>query len=590
MTDLLRQKLCDIVAAHGPAVADDLPRCGELLRQAMPEDGAGVMALVRALEARVPARLALLTEPLSLAPLTSGLVRRLVEEQGLSEEAARWAVESWAVALGKGDVSAPAFAGRFPGYEHVLAPPRRRRRLPWVLLALVTAVATAAGGWWWLGQRSEVRRISGHTEGVYCLALSPDGRTAMGGCGDKSLRVWDVATGAELKRFEGHQAPPSALTLSPDGRLALSCGGQVLQQGGKFSAVDCVVRAWDLGRGQGHAPFGMGFKVTEAALESLKAAGVPERVRAKLAQLKDKRFDTTQDFLGELTKLLRRDELAGGAHLIAQVFAAQGLAPAGAPLGLMSQVLVTSKVATLNAFALDELERHRNAILGHTSVEGYDGPIYHVAFSPDGRLALACMGWWEYKEAEYVVKDRKSVPADCVVRLYDVATGQQVRKLEGHKNPVWCAAFTPDSRRVVSGGMDGTVRLWDAASGQELRRVELPGKPHVICLAVSRDGRHVLTGDEQSRLRLWRLDDLELLEEQARSEPVRSVAFSPDGSRALSGGDDHLVRLWQTEGLTELRHFPGHSRPVTDVAFLPDGQYALSASTDGTIRVWRLPP
>src|SRR5262245_52521865 len=124
MTELLRQKLCDIVTAHGSGVADDPGRCGELLRQAAPEDGAGVEALLRALAARVPARLALLTEPLAMAPLTSGLVRRLVDEQGLSEEEARWAVESWAVALGKGDGAAAP--GGLPAYAHVLAPPRRR--------------------------------------------------------------------------------------------------------------------------------------------------------------------------------------------------------------------------------------------------------------------------------------------------------------------------------------------------------------------------------------------------------------------------------------------------------------------------------
>src|SRR5262249_55907677 len=162
----------------------------------------------------------------------------------------------------------------------------------------------------------------------------------------------------------------------------------------------------------------------------------------------------------------------------------------------------------------------------HASVEGYDGPVYHVAFSPDGRLALACMGWWEYKETEYVIKDRKSVPTDCVVRLYDLATGQQVRKFEGHKDPVWCAAFTRDGRRGVAGGVDGTVRLWDVETGRELRRAELTGKAHVLCLAVSPDGRQLLTGDEQSRVRLWGLDELEPLEEQPRSEPVHSVAFS----------------------------------------------------------------
>jgi WD40 repeat protein len=635
MTDLLRQKLCDILTAHGPAVADDPRRCAELLRQAVPEDGEGVAALLRALEARVPARLALLTEPLALAPLTSGLVRRLVDEQGLSEAAARWAVESWAVALGKGDTAAPAFASRLSGYEHVLAPPRRRGRWPWLLLPAAAALAAVAG-WWWLGQRSEVRRISAHTDGIYCLVLSADGRSALVGCGDKSLRLWDVDTGAELKRFDGHQAPAASVALSPDGRLALSGGGQVLQQGGKLTAVDCVVRAWDVETGQSRPPFGAGFKLTDAALTALKGADLPEAVLAKLGPLKDRRFDTRDDFATELTRAFGKEELdryqqgilahasfgAGFKLTDAALTALKGAEVPEAVLTKLSPLkdrrfdtrddFLAELTRALGKEELDryqhgilahirrqaeamirqarELDRYQHGILAHASVEGYDGPAHHVDFSPDGRLALACMGWWEYKETEYVVKDRKAVPTDCVVRLYDAATGQQVRKLEGHKEPVWCAAFTRDGRRVVSGAADGTIRLWDAAGGRELRRVELTGKPRVICLAVSPDGRRLLTGDDQSQVRLWNLEELEQLEEQPRSEPVRSVAFSPDGQRALSGGDDHMVRLWAVEGLNELRHFPGHSKPVTGVAFLPDGRHALSGSGDGTIRVWRLPP
>jgi WD40 repeat protein len=570
MNESLRQKLCDIVAAHGSAVADDPRRCGELLRQAAPEDGAGVEALLRALEARVPARLALLTEPLALAPLTSGLVRRLVDEQGLSEEQARWAVESWAVALGKGNDEPAALPGGLPAYEHVLAPPPRRWRFLWYALP-VLAVAAAVGGWWWNQQRSEVRRLSGRTSGINCLALSADGHTVLVGCGDKSLRLWDVDTGAELGKFDGHEGPPSSVAPSPDGRLALSCGGQVQSQNGKISATDCVVRAWDLGRGQASPPFGIGFKITDNVLKKLGEDGMSEAVRRKLGPLKDRRFDSEQDLTNELAKLLTRDAVSWRWPF---------------PASWVSWLNRRAKV-----LARDEVSRHQKAMLEYARAEGYDVPIYHVTFSPDGKLALACMGGWEYKENEYLFnKEKQPLPKDCVVRLYDVATGQQVRKLEGHKMPVWSAAFTPDGKHVVSAGWDSTLRLWEVATGRELGKVDVPDKGHVLCLAVSPDGKRLLTGDDQSRVALWNLDDLELEYEQKRStQGVWGVAFSPDGRRAVSGGDDFQVRLWDADTLTELRHFPGHTSSVRGVAFLPDGRHALSASGDGTVRVWRMP-
>jgi hypothetical protein len=475
MNEQLRQKLCDIVAAHGTGVADDPGRCGELLRQAAPEDGAGVEALLRALEVRVPARLALLTEPLAMAPVTSGLVRRLVDEQGLSEEAARWAVESWAAALGKGD-SAAAPAG-LPAYEHVLAPPRRRWRFLWYLLPAL-AVAAALAGWWWSGQRAELRRFGGRNGGVYYLSLDADRHRLLGACGDGLLRLWDVDSGEEDKPIKPVLKNVFDVALSPDGRLALWCGGAIKSENGKFVPEDCAVRGYN-----------------------------PE-TRSDLPEPFDK----------------------------AEV------------------------------------------------------PFYCVAFSPDGRLALAGLGDYEHKEGESAGKDKKLVPKDCVVRLYDVATGKALRDLKGHKSPVWRAVFTPDSRRVVSADMDGTLRLWDVADGRELKSAEVSKKAHIVCLDVSPDGRRLLTGDNQARLTLWDLDELEPQREvKCSGQVVAAVAFSPDGRRALSGGDDYMLRLWDAETLAELRHFPGHTSAVYGVAFLDDGRRALSGSSDGTIRVWRLP-
>jgi WD40 repeat protein len=55
------------------------------------------------------------------------------------------------------------------------------------------------------------------------------------------------------------------------------------------------------------------------------------------------------------------------------------------------------------------------------------------------------------------------------VRLWDVAAGRELRRLEGHGAGVRSVAFSPDGGTLASGGAGGSVRLWDVAAGRELR-------------------------------------------------------------------------------------------------------------------------
>src|SRR5439155_34653 len=88
--------------------------------------------------------------------------------------------------------------------------------------------------------------------------------------------------------------------------------------------------------------------------------------------------------------------------------------------------------------------------------------------------------------------------------IWDVDTGEQLQVLKGHDKRVWSAVFTPDGRRVFSGGDDGTARLWDAETGAELRR--FAGHTQSInSVAVSPDGRYGLTGSWDGTIRLWNL-------------------------------------------------------------------------------------
>jgi len=68
------------------------------------------------------------------------------------------------------------------------------------------------------------------------MAISPDGRRLLTGHDDKSVRLWDIATGKEIHRFNGHTLNVIAVAFSWDGRRAISGG------------MDNSVRVWGLPR------------------------------------------------------------------------------------------------------------------------------------------------------------------------------------------------------------------------------------------------------------------------------------------------------------------------------------------------------
>jgi hypothetical protein len=77
---------------------------------------------------------------------------------------------------------------------------------------------------------------------VNAVAVTPDGRFALSGSTDHSLRLWELATGACLRTFEGHTQEVNAVAMTPDGRFTLSGSGDFLQTG----SGDTTLRLWEL--------------------------------------------------------------------------------------------------------------------------------------------------------------------------------------------------------------------------------------------------------------------------------------------------------------------------------------------------------
>lgn len=237
------------------------------------------------------------------------------------------------------------------------------------------------------------------------------------------------------------------------------------------------------------------------------------------------------------------------------------------------------------------------------------GPVTSVAFSPDGRQLASgsvdgSIKLWdtasgkELKRLEGHTKTVNSVAfspdgsriasgsADHTIRLWNVAGGQEIRCLEGHTDPVTSVAFSPDGGRIASGSWDTTIKLWDVATGLELRRLE-EHTSWVNSVAFSPDGRHLASASSDLRVMVWDEQSGEVVSTfNDHSDNVTSVAFSPDGRRLASASADQTIKLWDRSSDVLLLSLRGHSGEIYDVEFSPDGRQVASASADHTIRLW----
>ena len=378
----------------------------------------------------------------------------------------------------------------------------------------------------WTPRPTCLKTLEGHRDAVRAVAMTADGRRALSGSADKTLRLWDLDSGHCLRTFEGHRDSDcvTVLAVTPDGRRAL------------FGSADNKLRLWDLD--------------SDRCLMTLKGHGGAGRAVAMTA-------DGRRALSGSADNKLCLWDLDSGRRLrTLEGHTGTVLAVAVTPDG--RRALSGSFDTTLRLWDLDLGQCLR-------TLEGHTDSVYDVAGTPDARRAL-------------------SGSDDNTLRAWDLDSGQCLKTLEGHTDLVSAVAVTPDGRRALSGSVDNTLRLWDLDSGQCLKNFA-GHRYSAAAVAVTPDGRCALSGSDDKTLRLWDLDSGQCLRTfEGHTNGVRVLAVTPDGHHALSGSDDTL-RLWDLDSGQCLRTFEGRTNLV---AVTPDGRRVVSKSADKTLRLWDL--
>jgi len=313
-----------------------------------------------------------------------------------------------------------------------------------------------------------------------CLAFAPDGRTLVTGGVDQVVRSWDLITRSERVSFKGHTDVIAAVAFAPDDRTVAS------------SSWDRTVKLWDAGRPQGY------------------------------------------DLLTN----------------------APGYSVAFSPDGT---------ILSCGGNRLVELWSTASATLITTLPLPGIGDI-SVAISPDGKtLAAGGSGGGD-------------------VYLFDLEKRELRQKLPGACDKIWSLAFSPDGRFLATGGSDNVVKLWDAAEGREL--VTLRGHSTTVpTLAFTPDSRKLVSGS-WNELKFWDLENHQATD--TLNEPSGRLAISPNGSLLASGDSTRGIKLRELKTKRLLRAITGHKDAIYSMVFSADSRTLATSSWDGTAKLWNV--
>ena len=407
----------------------------------------------------------------------------------------------------------------------------------------------------------------GHTDEVFEVEFTPDGRRLVSAGKDGTIRFWDAATGHELSRIEGDGVPMQGLSVSFDGRFLasgnrngglslwdLESGELIRSLAGHQGAINCVAMSQD-GRRIASASSDKTIKLweIETGLQLLSFAGhsgavlgvafSPDGEQIASTSMDDGTVRIWDVQNGSPIKTLRPRP----SDIRRLVYSPDGSQ-------LVAASLNRSQMWNTQTWELD------------SELGGPTGPLHCVAFSPSGAL-LAVAG------------------VSREIRVVDARSKRPTATLAGHAGPVWALRFSSDGSRIASASADGTIKVWRTQAGNELRLRGHEG--HIYCVAFSNDGKQFASGGKDGAVLLRDVRTTAVAYRlEGHNAPIVDIAFSPDGTRVVSAADDNTLRVWDASSGKQVAVLQGHTAALRAVQYSPDGERLVSSSYDGTIRIW----
>ncbi|MEQ8786084.1 MAG: M56 family metallopeptidase [Pirellulaceae bacterium] len=467
----------------------------------------------------------------------------------------------------------------------------------------------------WDVETSEKRcDLLGHSEGVRQVVFSSDGKR-LASCGwDKTARIWDLKTQKSLHATPEQSLPISGVAFSPDGETFATSTGNW-----KEWRTPGEVKLWETKTGRElrtlgshpHEVKGVFFEKTGNHLVSFGSGATRRwdlatneeatrlfagRTITAVASFPDGRQAAFGDTTGAITVFDFETgkatlQYAGHTELVFAVACSAD----GSLLASLSRDGSIRLWPTAPKGSLLDLHAGRYVVDAAVSPDGesvlcsgtgyiklfdlssgslireFDAPqgVKHtgIAFTPNGRRAVSC-------------------GSDRMVRVWDVASGGELRQLTGHSDELRCVAVSPDGSQAATGGFDKSIVIWDLNAGRLLRRLE-GHRRSIWSIAYSPDGKLIASGGQLDAM-LWDVDTGNSLKTISVGSQMSAITFSADGESLFTGQNNAALAQWDVETGELIWRKTAHTARITGACATPDGRHLLTGGLDGAVYKWDL--
>ena len=466
----------------------------------------------------------------------------------------------------------------------------------------------------------EALSLKGHEARVRAIGYSPDGKLIATGSRDGTIRIWNAENGTEIKRLDnqkdGKPLESQDLQFTADGKRVIG-------------ANEHGANVWDLSTGRvvetnNHifslavaiSPDGSRFALSHVnsvigIYDSNTAEKLAEITSAK-SKINDLAFSPDGKLLASASsdRTVRFFETEKGAEVQnLRVHFADAWSVAFSPDGKF----VATSGTDFHAYLFDAAAIVNSSSIGDWTVAGN----LWSATNADRTIIAANIVDRENNPGQMIydirlgaikvhtstdITDSSSLSPDGTVTatgnrdgtiaLRRSENGKEIRRFKAHEcgsdtrvciKPV---LFTPDGKRLVSGGSDGKLKLSDVGGEQPTKEL-YSFEGQISAVSISPDGQNVFAASYDKAAKLFDLETGVLIADLGQQPKLLvSAVFSPDGKILVTGSGDGVIRFWNPIDAKLLDTLIGNAGFIWALTFTPDGTRLASASGEGVIRLW----